>query len=155
MGKEHAGLVVDPGIAVNVFRDAKKGQSAIKAWASFLGSHGALTTEELNQNQLLKGGTILVKQAELSQIDHVDRTKTLHDNRITECIKKMSRTATPGRCYLVDRNRESRHYGCLTLNGKYLYGDYDLKDIIDCRQPGRVVALSGILHGQPICPQPN
>lgn len=36
----------------------------------------------------------------------------------------------PSNGFGIDRDEKSHRYGCLTLDGKYLYGDYDLFDII-------------------------
>ncbi|MGH9621846.1 MAG: hypothetical protein ACRD45_19335 [Bryobacteraceae bacterium] len=54
-----------------------------------------------------------------------------------------------GKTFIVDENRQSRHYGCLMDQGNYIYGDYDLYDMIDITQPWLNVAESEILLGQP------
>jgi hypothetical protein len=38
----------------------------------------------------------------------------------------------PGSAYRIDKSAASKHYGCVTWNGNYIYSDYDLWDII-CR----------------------
>ncbi|MCC6361916.1 MAG: hypothetical protein IT165_00235 [Bryobacterales bacterium] len=54
-----------------------------------------------------------------------------------------------GRTYMVDEDKNSKHYGCLRLDGNYIHGDYDLYDIIDISQPHRNLAAVETLHGQP------
>ncbi|MCC6343817.1 MAG: hypothetical protein IT166_16560 [Bryobacterales bacterium] len=54
-----------------------------------------------------------------------------------------------GHTYKVDEDRNSKHYGCLRLDGNYIHGDYDLYDIIDISQPRRNLAAVETLHGQP------
>ena len=51
--------------------------------------------------------------------------------------------------YTVDLNEDSRHYGCLMFQGRWIHGDYDLKDIIPPGQERRNLALVEELHGQP------
>ncbi len=51
--------------------------------------------------------------------------------------------------YTVDRNAQSKHYGCVQFSGKYIHGDYDLYDIIDVTQPQRNLAVVETLLGQP------
>jgi hypothetical protein len=54
-----------------------------------------------------------------------------------------------GSVYRVDMNRQSRHYGCLQLQGHYVHADYDLYDIIDVDAPTRNLAAVETLLGQP------
>lgn len=54
-----------------------------------------------------------------------------------------------GSVYRVDTNRQSRHYGCLQLQGRYVHADYDLYDIIDVDAPTRNLAAVETLLGQP------
>jgi hypothetical protein len=54
-----------------------------------------------------------------------------------------------GTTYKVDLNKQSRHYGCLTFNGSYIHGDYDLYDVIDVVHARRNLALVETLLGQP------
>jgi len=54
-----------------------------------------------------------------------------------------------GSVYGVDTNRQSRHYGCLQLQGRYVHADYDLYDIIDVDAPTRNLAAVETLLGQP------
>ena len=54
-----------------------------------------------------------------------------------------------GSVYGVDTNRQSRHYGCLQLQGRYVHADYDLYDIIDVDSPTRNLAAVETLLGQP------
>jgi hypothetical protein len=51
--------------------------------------------------------------------------------------------------YTLDTNRQSRHYGALRLEGKYLFGDYDLYDIILADHPSANLAAIETLRGQP------
>jgi hypothetical protein len=51
--------------------------------------------------------------------------------------------------YKVDLNKQSRHYGCLMLNGSYIHGDYDLYDVIDLVHARRNLGAVEILFGQP------
>ncbi len=49
----------------------------------------------------------------------------------------------------VETSESSAYYGCLTLNGKYIHGDYDLYDIIiPGQERGNLVAMEEML-GQP------
>jgi hypothetical protein len=54
-----------------------------------------------------------------------------------------------GTVYKIDLNPQSRHYGCLMLNGAYIHGDYDLYDVIEVARPRGNLALVETLHGQP------
>lgn len=54
----------------------------------------------------------------------------------------------PGSAYRVDTNAASKHFGCVTLNGKYIYSDYDLWDIIDAENPRPNLGIVEELHGQ-------
>lgn len=54
-----------------------------------------------------------------------------------------------GSRFKTDTNPSSKHYGCLLLNGKYIHGDYDLKDIIDITQAHRNLAAVETLEGMP------
>jgi len=54
-----------------------------------------------------------------------------------------------GSGYRVDTNAASKHYGCVMLNGMYVYSDYDLWDIVDPGNPRRNFAVVEELHGQP------
>ncbi len=53
----------------------------------------------------------------------------------------------PARSYAVERKNRD-YLGCVTLGGKYVYGDYDLYDVVDPRQARRNLALVDTLHGQ-------
>jgi len=46
-----------------------------------------------------------------------------------------ARWLSPSRKYTVDEDRSHEHHGCAMLQGKYLYSDYDLFDIIDAVDP--------------------
>ncbi len=52
--------------------------------------------------------------------------------------------------YGLETNPKSLHYNCLTLNGKFIYGDYDLFDIVikgqESRNLGSVETLNGEVH---------
>ena len=54
----------------------------------------------------------------------------------------------PGSAYRVDKSPASKHYGCVMLNGKYIYSDYDLWDIIDPENPRPNLGIVEELHGQ-------
>jgi hypothetical protein len=54
-----------------------------------------------------------------------------------------------GSTYQVNKNPGSPHYGCLTLQGNHIHGDYDLYDIVDPGQAQRNLALVTEKHGQP------
>ena len=54
----------------------------------------------------------------------------------------------PGSGYGIDQNTRSKHYGCVTLNGKYIYSDYDLWDIVDPENPRPNLGVVEELHGQ-------
>lgn len=54
-----------------------------------------------------------------------------------------------GHKYIVDEDTQSKHYGCLMLNGCYIHGDYDLYDVVDILQPRRNLGLVTTLDGQP------
>jgi len=54
----------------------------------------------------------------------------------------------PGTPYSVDGNKQSRHYGCVMLSGKYIYSDYDLWDIVDPANPRPNLGVVEEVHGQ-------
>jgi hypothetical protein len=54
----------------------------------------------------------------------------------------------PGSAYGIDHSTPSKHYGCVMLNGKYIYSDYDLWDIIDPTNPRPNLGVVEELHGQ-------
>ena len=54
----------------------------------------------------------------------------------------------PGSAYRTDMNSASKHFGCVMLNGKYIYSDYDLWDIIDPENPRPNLGIVEELHGQ-------
>jgi hypothetical protein len=83
-------------------------------------------------------------------VDPTIHTKAFKPGKIQsakECWAKMQ--PLPGSIYTVDKNPNSRHYGCLKLQGSYIHGDYDLYDIIDVTQPHRNLAAVDTLLGQP------
>ncbi len=51
--------------------------------------------------------------------------------------------------YTLDDKPASKHYGCVTLLGKYVHGDYDLYDLIIPDQAHRNLAAVEQLLGQP------
>lgn len=51
--------------------------------------------------------------------------------------------------YGTDSDPASKHYKCLTLDGKYLYGDYDLFDIVPVGHERRNLRAVEELSGQP------
>lgn len=52
--------------------------------------------------------------------------------------------------YAVDLDEHSHHFGCLQFHGKWIHGDFDLKDIVlegqGCRNLGAVEQLRGQPH---------
>jgi hypothetical protein len=57
-------------------------------------------------------------------------------------------TGRSGGPYAVDLDKSSQHYGCVTLNGRYIHGDYDLYDIILLSHPRGNLAAVETLRGQ-------
>ena len=53
------------------------------------------------------------------------------------------------KAYSVVTAPHDRHYGAVTLHGKYIHGDYDLKDVILAGQMHRNLAAVETLHDQP------
>lgn len=53
-----------------------------------------------------------------------------------------------GSGYGIDRSTLSKHYGCVMLNNKYIYSDYDLWDIVDPSNPRPNLGVVEELHGQ-------
>jgi hypothetical protein len=51
--------------------------------------------------------------------------------------------------YSVDVDVNSRHFGCLKLNGKWIHGDYDLKDVVVVGHERANLALVSTLRDQP------
>ena len=54
----------------------------------------------------------------------------------------------PGSAYRAETKSASKHFGCVMLNGKYIYSDYDLWDIIDPENPRPNLGIVEELHGQ-------
>ena len=52
------------------------------------------------------------------------------------------------RGYAVQR-ADAKFAGCVTLDGSYIYGDYDLYDVVDPEQRRRNFAVVDTMHGQP------
>lgn len=50
--------------------------------------------------------------------------------------------------YRVDDDPDSKHFGCLTFEGQYIHGDYDLYDVIPVEHPRGNLAAVESLHGQ-------
>jgi hypothetical protein len=55
----------------------------------------------------------------------------------------------PGAPFGIDDQEESEHFGCLTLHGNYIHGDYDLYDIVLADNTQSNLAAVEELHGQP------
>lgn len=51
--------------------------------------------------------------------------------------------------YAVDDDPQSPHCGCVTFEGRYIHGDYDLYDIVLAEHPRGNLAAVETLHGQP------
>jgi hypothetical protein len=54
----------------------------------------------------------------------------------------------PNKGYGLDLDERSDRFGCITLDGKYLYGDYDLFDIIRKGDESRNMGLMGDEDGE-------
>jgi len=54
----------------------------------------------------------------------------------------------PGTAYSIDKTAGSKHWGCVMLNRKYIYSDYDLWDIVDPANPRPNLGIVEELHGQ-------
>jgi len=84
-----------------------------------------------------------------------EKARKLWDSFYRETIAGENRaTGDPqliarGQSYSVDTDRNSKHYGCLMLGGCYLFGDYDLYDIIPTEHPRGNLAAVEVLHGSP------
>jgi hypothetical protein len=74
-------------------------------------------------------------------------------SKVIECWSEIEHLL--GKEYNVEKDKSSKHYGCLKLNGSYLHGDYDLKAIIDIKQANRNLALVDFLYGVPHNVGPN
>jgi hypothetical protein len=61
----------------------------------------------------------------------------------------------PGSRWAVVTDQSARHYGAVTCNGDFIYGDYDLYDIIDPDQAPRNLAAVEALGSQPHMRGPN
>lgn len=147
-GYELAGLVVDPTIH-QAFGKESKVRKAAEAWEKFLHGLGVQNTRELNDQSLGSRTTPLG----LPTLGQVDRANASRGGGVGLAELRAINAQPPDfsgeRCYVVDLDRDSRHYGCLMLNGAYLHGDYDLKDVIDPRRFGPHTAVAERMHGQP------
>lgn len=144
---ELAGLVVDPNTQGRAFSD-KRSAGAQKYFKDFLHSFGVDSAEELNRRNLSSRTTPLTLP-NIGQVIHSLTTRNgISQDRVRQ-INSRPESFAGERCFTVDLDHTSRHYGCLMLNGMYLHGDYDLKDIIDPRQLGPNMAVAERLHGQP------
>jgi len=74
--------------------------------------------------------------------DKMASAKKAWDDFETHVLRK------PGSGYAVDGNSGSKHYGCVTLHGKYIYSDYDLWDVVDPQNPRPNLGVVEELHGQ-------
>jgi len=54
-----------------------------------------------------------------------------------------------GNVYQVNTDRSSPHYGCLTVNGNHIHGDYDLYDVIHPDHPEKNLGLATHKDGEP------
>jgi hypothetical protein len=64
-------------------------------------------------------------------------------------IKEAEALSRANSDYRVDLDQNSKHFGCLQFRGKWLHGDFDLKDIILEGQERRNLASVEELRGQP------
>ncbi len=70
--------------------------------------------------------------------------------KVKQCWEAFSSSVMGnGGRYAVVTENVSRHFGCVTLGGKFVHGDYDLKDIILADQLHRNLASVEMLQGQP------
>jgi hypothetical protein len=119
-GREHAGLVVDPVASPESFSPDKL-KSALKEW------------EKWPWQQFLDAADKGRPKPYQAQTIHGEPAGTFY--------------------YRVDLDRSSKHYGGL-MRGEsaaamcYLFGDYDLKDIVDPDHPAGNLAAVEKLHGQ-------
>ena len=144
---ELAGLVIDPTIH-KAFAKESKVDKARHAWEKFLHGLGVHNAQELNAQTLSTRQTPLDFPS-LKQVAHADATRGGIGLAELRTINQRPADFRGERCFMVDRDPESRHFGCLMLNGAYLHGDYDLKDVIDPTRLGPHVAYAERLHGQP------
>jgi hypothetical protein len=119
-GRRHKGLVVDPDV-----------------------SAGSFTRDKLNKT--LEEWEKWPWQKYLDAADK-GRPKAVQ-------AKTISGAPAETFYYKVDMDRSSPHYGCLMRGedaGKmcYLFGDYDLKDIVAAEHPAGNLAAVEMLHGQ-------
>jgi hypothetical protein len=143
---ELAGLVIDPTVHKAFGRESKI-SAAGQAWEKFLHGLGVHDGNELNRQTLSSRNTPLTRP-NLGQVMHASATRDgVSRDRLRE-INIPPDSFAGERCFMVDLDPTSRHYGCLMFNGMYLHGDYDLKDIIDPRQLGPNMAVAEQLHGQ-------
>lgn len=145
---ELAGLVIDPTVHKGAFATESKAGKAIAGWDKFLHGLGVRDAQELNAQTLATRQTPLALPS-VKQVTHADATRGGIGLAELRAINQRPPNFGGERCFMVDRDPESRHYGCLMLNGAYLHGDYDLKDVIDPGRLGPHVAFADRLHGQP------
>lgn len=118
-GKSLAGLVIVPGIYGAGAFRGAKFSKALDCWNSFLKSQNVAPCQEANLSQKQRG----LKEA--------------------EALNKLRGE------YQVDLDEQSKHFGCLKFKGKWIHGDFDLKDIIIEGQAQRNLAAVDTLRGQP------
>jgi len=118
-GKNLAGLVIVPGIHGPPAFRGGKFSKAIDCWNSFLQSHGITPCPDMKLNQ---------RQRALKEAEALNRSRG---------------------DYQVDVDERSKHFGCLRFQGKWIHGDYDLKDIILEGQEQRNLAAIEEIRGQP------
>lgn len=147
-GREHKGLVVDPVTVPDAISPSRRNK-ALSSWESFLGAQGAHDAPSLNARNLSTRTQPLVRQTSLGTIQHVQETRGVVDYQLIKNVRDGTADNSDERCYLVDLDPSSPHFGCLTLNGRYLHGDYDLKDIVRPLSAGRNEAVKEEMHGQP------
>lgn len=89
-------------------------------------------------------------------IDPTGREAAFKAERVQDALKCWKETKKlVGTVFTVDQDASSAHYGCLMFQRNYIYGDYDLYDIIDITQAHRNLAAVEELLGQPHRRGPN
>ena len=146
--KKVAGLVIDPTVHPDAFEKASKQEGAPKEWKKFLAEQGVQDSADLTILNPKRSTVPLRKIHELGAVRHILDTRGVSDHRILANIPKLAPSSDGHRVYDVDRDPGSDHYGCLRLNGAYLFGDYDLKDLISENDPRCNTAFKGELFGQ-------
>lgn len=117
-GKDLAGLVIAPGVHGAGAFRGGKFSKALDCWNSFLKSQNVPPCTDAK---------LTPKQRALKEAAALNKS---------------------GGDYQVDVDEKSKHFGCLRFQGKWIHGDYDLKDIIIEGQERRNLAAVEEMRGQ-------